>query len=112
MGDEKKAYDPIVVNVVGSLSNRINQLCQELEEGSLDPEAKLLINKVVELQTELFLLKMEGADPEETDLIEDALGSAVQSLKAAVSVNVLSSVKRAWRSFIFDMMATVLKIVF
>jgi len=104
-------YDPIITNVVSNLTSRINQMCIELEEGSLDPEAKVLINKIVELQTELLLLKMAGAEKSETELIEAALASAAQSLTAAASINAVAAAKKAWRGFLIDTISTVVKII-
>ena len=107
---ESSNYDSIVTGFVGKLGNTVSAMCQNLEVAASDPEAKALINKIMEIQTELMLMKMEGSDPEDVEMVEGALISASQSLKASVSIDALRIAQKAWKTTLFETMSLILKL--
>lgn len=103
--------DSIVTGFVGKLANTVSVMCQNLDVSISDPEAKELINKILEIQTELMLMKMEDANPEDIEMVEGALASAAQSLKASSSIDTLRIAQKAWKSVLYETISTVLKVV-
>ena len=108
--DQEVARDSIVTGFVGQLGNTVSVMCQNLEVAASDPEAKELIKRVLTIQTEIMLMKMEGADPDDVEMVEGALISASQSLKAAGGIDTLKIVKKAWKSHLLETMTLILKL--